>query len=1024
MNVLCLCMVAVLSAGTTLEVSEDFGAYPEGSDGAPRWKPFGAIWEVRDGVYHADTDAFDAGSSLGEFIEDGFRAEVELNGYRAGLYFSLDSRDNRACSHMIRFEGKDILWGYFDGAGVYRATGTAHTSSDPGSWRRVAIEVSPRERSYQVRVDGELVGDNRSLEFPSGYFGLQASYGRSSFRNVSLKVTPEPLPEAAEKTRHLGHLGLAGVDRKGRIVVADRARSVVLMLNAEGQEIGRYGAPACTLRAPSAAAAGPLDRVYVCDTGNSRVVVFEEDGGVAGMVQFPEMKEPVGLALDQLGNSWVVDRQARAVHRIDRWGQLRASWGSEILEEPFGVDLEKNTLWISDAAGAVHLFDATTGELQASHPARFSSPRGLLLRSGQALVADAGKGTVELLGRNGEYRASYDRSPFGPFTCPRGVIEVEDRPVVIDYDRLVFLPMAEEFEPQIGAPVPGKIRVSWTSLTEAIGEVRYGPRGGWERMAQGHGPGFRHAVTLTDLEPSRRYRYRLRPTTKVIPHTDEFSWDRVLTLPSANPGVLQFSNLPILVLAYRTICYRDVYPAESHPNVPDGRRLSDEELEYLDTCVLRFRDFYWRNSSCRLHLDARLAVVEDTLWLSELGAEDPYWLSPSERVAADVERQAEERGWRPEELAGVIASYAWLNYKDEDAGVRVTQSVGGGSNVVPAPWKLGQTSGYSGNPFPPGSRQDWLMIHEFHHQLDALLALSGHPEYPHADTPWQFEGRFGEDYSFNAAIIRSLPPGDWLTVDWGSIKETPDGDKDGLPDSDPLLPRDEERLGSDPRAIDTDNDGLSDLAELMMGFFRGTDPLLPDSDQDGRPDLADPSPMWPIDNNCRRAAPTLDGVIEDGEWHELAELHSDELNGRVYTGWSDQELLLAASLSDSALITWKIDSAGDGWFHGDDNVWVRYDPWGGEEHALDVRVYDSSSWREPPRIRYDLSPGGQGRIATGSEDGRLTVEIAVPREAGGAFRPEVNLGFFLRMRFATPGPPDQWFDLFDETEMIPLWYAG
>jgi hypothetical protein len=1017
-------MVAVLSTGAPIEISDDFSAYPEGSDGAPRWKPFGASWEIRNGLYHVDTEAFDTGSSLPEFVDDGFRAEVEAKGPRVGLYFSLDSRSNRACSHMIRFEGKDIMWGYFDGAGVYQATGTAHTSSDPSSWRTISIEVSPRERRYRVWVDGELVGDNHSLEFPSGHFGLQASYGQSSFRNVSLQVTPEPLPEAGEGTGHLGHLGLADVDRKGRIVVADRAHAEVLMLDTDGAELARYGAPACTLDAPSAAAAGPLDRIYVCDSGNGRVVVFEEDGSVARTVQFPEMKEPVAIVVDQLGNSWVADHAERAVHRIDRWGSLRSSWGREVLQEPFGLDLDRNTVWVSDTAGAVHLFDATTGQLEQSYSARFASPRGLLLRPGQVLVADAGKGTVELLARNGEYRGGYDRSPLGPFTCPRGLIEIEGRPVVIDYDRLVFLPMAEEYEPQIGSPVPGKLRVSWTSMEEAIGEVRYGPRGEWERVTHESGPGYRHVVDLTGLEPSSRYRYSLRPTTKVIPRTNEFCWDRVTASPSANPGVLQYSNLPVLVLAYRTICYRDVYPADSHPDVPAGRTLSDEELEYLDSCVLRFRDFYWRNSACRLHLDTKLAVVEDTLWLSELGDHDPYWLSPNERVTADVEREAQNHGWRPEELAGVIVSYAWLNYKDDDAGVRITQAVGGGTNVVPAPWKLGQTSGYSGNPFPPGSRQDWLMVHEFHHQLDALLALSGHPEYPHADTPWKLEGRFGEDYSFNAAIIRSLPPQEWLTVDWGAIAETADGDKDGLPDRDLLLPRDEERLGSDPRKIDTDGDGLSDLAELMIGFFRGTDPLLVDTDQDGRPDLADPSPVWPIDNNCHRAAVALDGVIEAGEWHELAELRTDELHGRVYMGWSDQELLLAASLSDSASIDWKIDSSGDGWFHGVDNVWVRYDPWGDGQDTLDVRVYDSSSWKEAPRIRYDLSPGGRGRIATSSRDGDLVVEIAVPREPGGAFQPGVNLGFFLRVSFTLPGRPAKRFDLFDETEMIPLWYAG
>jgi hypothetical protein len=1027
MSALCLMMVVSLTAGGGLSVEEDFSGYPDGSDGAPAWRPFDAQWEMRDGTYRVDTEAYDTGSSLSHLIEGAFTASVELMGPRAGLYFSLDARDNRACSHMIRFEGKDLMWGFFDGAGIYQATGTIHTDVDPESWRTLSLYVNPTQGTYQVMVDGAPVATGARLKFPSGYFGLQASDGTSAFRRVELAVTSgEREAEGSRSRPSLGHLGLATVDRKGRIIVTDRALGEALIITAEGERVSRYGAPACTLVAPPAAVLGPMDRLYVCDPGQGRVVVFDKDGTVAKTFRPPELRNPVAMHVGVDGSGWVVDAGGGAVHRLDQWGQVRASMGEGVLEEP--VDLVKSgrRVWVSDASGAVHVFDTGSGELLGTHTARFSSPRGLLETSRGLVVADAGKGTVELLNADGGYRGSYDRSPLGPFTCPRDVINLDGHVVVVDYDRFVFLPMAEEYEPLVGVPVPGKLRVSWTSMDEGIGEVHFRQAAGEERVAKELAAGFRHSVDLAGLESSQRYPYRLRPTTRTIPPSDELSWERVLVTPPSRPRVLPYTRLPVLVLVYRTISYRDAYPFLTHPWVPAGRSLSDEELEYLDSCVLRFRDFYWRNSACRLYLDTRVAVVEDTLWLAELGDEDPYWLSPNERVTADVERQAEALGWAPEELAGVIVSYAWLNYSDDDAETRISQAVGGGTNVVPAPWKLGGTSGYSGNPFPPGSRQDWLMVHEFHHQLDALLALSGHPEYPHADQPWKLDGRFGEDYSFNAAILRTLSPHEWLAVKWGTIRETPDSDGDGLPDDDLLLPLDEARLGSDPRKVDTDDDGLSDLSEIMSGFFRGSDPLAPDTDQDGKPDLADPSPLWPIDHNCYRSSPVLDGTISDGEWHELAEVVSDELRAVAYTGWTEGEMFLAASVSDSAVVEWKIDASGDGWFHGADNIWIRYNPWGDEDRAPEVCVFDCSSWSKPPKVREDLSPAGAGRAAAGVQDGRLAIEVAVPREAGGAFQPETSLGIVLRTSFAVPRPHARRkrIDLFDETEMVPLWFSG
>ena len=91
----------------------------------------------------------------------------------------------------------------------------------------------------------------------------------------------------------------------------------------------------------------------------------------------------------------------------------------------------------------------------------------------------------------------------------------------------------------------------------------------------------------------------------------------------------------------KTISYRDRYPEAEYPQVPWGRTLSNDELEYLKTEATKFNtDFYFRNSSCRVLFDWDFYVIEDTLWLSEVGESDPYWLSPNDRVEKDFEKAA------------------------------------------------------------------------------------------------------------------------------------------------------------------------------------------------------------------------------------------------------------------------------------------------------------------------------------------------------------------------------------------------
>ncbi|MEK6650516.1 MAG: hypothetical protein AABY75_06035, partial [Bacteroidota bacterium] len=206
---------------------------------------------------------------------------------------------------------------------------------------------------------------------------------------------------------------------------------------------------------------------------------------------------------------------------------------------------------------------------------------------------------------------------------------------------------------------------------------------------------------------------------------------------------------------------------------------------------------------------------------------------------------------------GVICTYAWQNHPPRRPGIpavtipgdtiRIRQAYGGGTYGVPAPWKYGSTAGYTGNPFQDRfSRQDWLITHEFHHQLDALMEASEFPEYDHADQPWKMPGRFGEDFDFNARILRRATEAQWMGLRFGTLTPARDVDRDSIPDDDPSLPMDELRFGSSPNRRDTDGDGLGDLHELMAGTSRDSAPTVADTDGDGTADGKDPEPLSPL----------------------------------------------------------------------------------------------------------------------------------------------------------------------------------
>jgi len=155
----------------------------------------------------------------------------------------------------------------------------------------------------------------------------------------------------------------------GTIYVADTWNHRIQRLDAEGKLInawglfGQYGpedtAGQSAFYGPRGVAIGPEDRVYVTDTGNKRIQVFEPDGRFAfqwGGGDGPEgyLDEPVGIAFGPDGAVYVADTWNQRVQVFDKDGTFLRQW--PVAGWDVGLADEKPYLAV-DAGGYVYVTD-------------------------------------------------------------------------------------------------------------------------------------------------------------------------------------------------------------------------------------------------------------------------------------------------------------------------------------------------------------------------------------------------------------------------------------------------------------------------------------------------------------------------------------------------------------------------------------------------------------------------------------------------------------------------------------------
>jgi DNA-binding beta-propeller fold protein YncE len=153
-------------------------------------------------------------------------------------------------------------------------------------------------------------------------------------------------------------------DSRGNLYVADTKNSRIAVFDGNGaflRALGSRGNGDGQLNEPCGVAVGPNGETYVADTWNHRIARFGTDGQWHGAwIPDPGFFGPRSLVLSQ-GFLYVADTGNKRVVRFDGEGKVVSSWGSAGTEpgqfvEPVGL--------AADAAGRVYVADTGNHRVQ------------------------------------------------------------------------------------------------------------------------------------------------------------------------------------------------------------------------------------------------------------------------------------------------------------------------------------------------------------------------------------------------------------------------------------------------------------------------------------------------------------------------------------------------------------------------------------------------------------------------------------------------------------------------------------
>lgn len=994
-GVLTLIPSSVFSQNQPLALNETFAAYQPGSDGSPTWLPVKGVWQIQDGGYVQTASDYDCASMLDRDLTGSFELAATFEHLAGdpgvGFVFSSCRRDDISYAQMVRFDGATtMLSGYYQ-SGEF--TGTASVKSPeigPHLTHTLTLRVDRDLDRAAILLDGRPIIHDIPLLYPSGYCGLESSGGEVRFTHVRLAplATHMPSTEVAWTRRF-------ALDAGGRIIIPDDRNGIIKILSGKGallKEIGRSATERGQLHAPNAVALLEDSLIAVTDAAVDRLLLFTADGRWKRSAcwrgkERGRLDDPQAIASNERGQLFVVEKGNHRVQVFDDTLASVAAFGDALLREPADVAVEDSTVAVLNSGlSRIELFRWNGTKAGWLRSIRYGGGegRGVALHHDTLYVSVVNE--VRAYDTSGALLASL-RGRAVDFVLPWGLaVGKGDRVFIADYFRgRIVVSSASLLDPLPRFTFAGadEAHLGWASADAAAGDAVVLHGNDTVVIARETGMSTNHQVGIHQLRPATTYHVRLAPTLTTIPPSRTLSRSYPFRTPAA-PGTKQYARLPMAAIIFANV----LDDKSSISGAPPRPVLPESEIARIDSQLADGVRFYWIHSGMRLFLDLDTIVVRDTVRRSAVYG-DEWWYPPRDSMLDAVLRS---RGKEVTKYSGFLYLTCTQQYDTAlgkyvlaGKGGAFTNGVGTGKGYGISWWDVTRLNHNAGN--------NWLMAHEFNHQLDDVFMVSGYPEYwfNHISPTIGTAAKFGEHFDANAYILHIVPPEEWYDLRYTFPGTARDADGDGIPDNAHELPLDEVRLGSDSNRVDTDGDGVSDFDELFLsnwvkdgwGETYGEPAIMPnlhdpDSDHDGLDDLHDPAPCFPEPPEILFGSPRTGAPAGSEGWHPFAALDDPRIKAEVSAAWDSDSLHFAFSMDRAAPVKLMIDGSDDGWFLGSENCLITLTPRGDTAVDARIRVFNATDPHQWPFMDDGLSDSIHIHSSIRKVDDRVVVDVAIP----------------------------------------------
>ena len=354
-------------------------------------------------------------------------AEVEARRIAVDSIYSLPTSTN-SVALLRRYHVGYVYVGWVERK-TYPALSLAGFDTDKSLYA-LAYD-NPEARIYRV-AGGEaqdVITVRESLPTPTpdaGTPGEDKPGALPAIRETAAK-SPTPFPGLKEPRG-------AAVDERGRVFVADFGNSRLAIFDPAGGSLGGWGGRGNGLHGFNQLCAVAIrgDRVYVADTWNGRIEAFTLTGERKAEAGTGELYGPRGVALSADGRVWVCDTGNNRVVVYDADLKVLASIGKKgagrsELDQPVGIARgEKDRMFVADSANRrIQLLDGSGGFVGSWPVAGWTSscePHLAADEDGSLYVADPTGDAVLVYDSGGHVRQPIESDANGRrFARPSGI---------------------------------------------------------------------------------------------------------------------------------------------------------------------------------------------------------------------------------------------------------------------------------------------------------------------------------------------------------------------------------------------------------------------------------------------------------------------------------------------------------------------------------------------------------------------------------------------------------------------------